>query len=64
MARSCRAAQVSTNYRLGAALARLEAQVALPGLLARFPRVALAGPLKRRDSLTLRGYLKMPVSVR
>ena len=42
----------------------MEAQVALPGLLARFPRVALAGPLKRRDSLTLRGYLKMPASVR
>ena len=51
------------HYCLGAALARLEAQVAFPALLERFPRIALAGPLKRRDSLTLRGYVKMPVSL-
>ena len=51
------------HYCLGAALARLEAQIALPALLQRFPRIALAGPLERRDSLTLRGFLTLPVSV-
>ncbi len=51
------------HYCLGAALARLEAEIALPALLERFPRIALAGPPQRRDSLTLRGYLALPVSL-
>lgn len=51
------------HYCLGAALARLEAAVALPALLGRFPRISLAGPRERRDSLTLRGYLTLPVSL-
>jgi cytochrome P450 len=49
------------HYCLGAPLARLEAQVALPALLKRFPRLALAGPPVRRDSLSIRGYLSVPV---
>jgi cytochrome P450 len=51
------------HYCLGAPLARLEAQIAFPALLRRFPGLALAGTPERRDSLAIRGYLSMPVSV-
>jgi cytochrome P450 len=51
------------HYCLGAALARLEAQVAFPILLRRFPGLALAGEPVRRDRLTLRGYASLPVAV-
>jgi cytochrome P450 len=51
------------HYCLAAALARLEAQVALPALFERYSRIALGGPLERRNSLTLRGYLSLPVSL-
>ena len=50
------------HYCLGAPLARLEAQLALPALLQRFPDLALAVGARRRDSLTLRGYLSLPVT--
>jgi cytochrome P450 len=50
------------HYCMGAPLARLEAQVALPLLLLRFPDLALAGEPVRRDRLTLRGYATLPVS--
>lgn len=49
------------HYCLGAPLARLEAQVALPALLRRFPALALAGEPSRRDSLTIRGYTSLGV---
>jgi cytochrome P450 len=52
------------HYCLGAALARLEAQVAFPLLLARFPDLAPAGDPDRRDRLTLRGYATLPVRTR
>jgi unspecific monooxygenase len=50
------------HFCLGAPLARPEAQVALPALYARFPELEVDGPLERRNSLTLRGYLAIPVS--
>ena len=50
------------HYCLGAPLARLEGQVAFPALLRRFPNLALAGPGVRRVSLTLRGYLRLPIA--
>ena len=49
------------HYCLGAPLARLEAQVAFPALLRRFPKLGLTGRALPRDSLTIRGYLSLPV---
>ena len=49
------------HYCLGAPLARLEAQIAFPALRARHPSLSLSGDPERRDSLTLRGYTKLPV---
>ncbi|MFC6598182.1 cytochrome P450 [Kitasatospora paranensis] len=51
------------HYCLGAQLARLEAAVALPALLARFPGLAPAGAPERRDRLVLRGYGTLPVTL-
>ena len=50
------------HYCLGAPLARLEAQLALPAILARYPDLQIAGEVERRPGLTLRGYLRLPVS--
>jgi cytochrome P450 len=50
------------HYCLGAPLARLEAQVALPALVGRFPALALDGAPERRDSLSIRGYTRLPVT--
>ena len=49
------------HYCLGAPLARLEAQIALPAVIRRFPRLAVGEPLHRKVSLTLRGFLRVPV---
>jgi cytochrome P450 len=49
------------HYCLGAELARMQAQVALPMLVTMLPRLALAGPPLRRPRLTLRGYGELPV---
>ncbi|MEV4709059.1 cytochrome P450 [Actinoplanes sp. NPDC049316] len=49
------------HYCLGAPLARLEAQIALPALADRFPELAFAGEPERRDSLAIRGYTRIPI---
>jgi cytochrome P450 len=51
------------HFCLGAALARLEAVIAFPRLLARFPALAAAGQPQRRNGLVLRGFDALPVSV-
>jgi cytochrome P450 len=49
------------HYCLGAPLARLEAQIALPALLRRFPAMELTGRPERRPRLTLRGWAALGV---
>jgi cytochrome P450 len=51
-----------SHYCLGAPLARLEAQLALPALLRRFPHLSLTGTPQRRDSLSIRGFTRLPVA--
>ncbi|WP_033341126.1 cytochrome P450 [Catenuloplanes japonicus] len=51
------------HYCLGAPLARLEAQVALPMLVTMLPGLAQDGPATRRDRLVLRGYSALPVTI-
>src|SRR5207248_123254 len=43
-------------------LLRDEPGLAQAGLLRRFPRLSLAGEPGRRDSLSIRGYTRLPVS--
>jgi cytochrome P450 len=52
------------HYCLGARLARLEAQVAFPMLVQRFPGLALAGTPVHLDRLNLRAYATLPISLR
>jgi cytochrome P450 len=52
------------HFCIGAALARLEAAVAFPRLFRRFPGIAQAGEPVRRDTLLLRGFDALPVTVR
>jgi cytochrome P450 len=49
------------HYCLGAALARLEGEIALQALFARYPGLALAGEPHRRPTRILRGYDALPV---
>ena len=51
------------HFCIGAALARLEGAVAFPRLFGRFPKIAPAGEPARRDTLLLRGFDTLPVSV-
>ena len=49
------------HFCLGAALARLEGEVAIPTLVRRFPALELDGDPMRRDTFTLRGLERLPV---
>ncbi|HEY2204808.1 MAG TPA: cytochrome P450 [Pseudonocardia sp.] len=51
------------HYCLGAALARMEGEVALRRLFERFPHLTPAGQAHRRPTRVLRGYDAMPVLV-
>jgi cytochrome P450 len=51
------------HFCIGAALARLEGAVAFPRLLNRFPKISAAGEPARRDTLVLRGFDALPVTV-
>ncbi|MCU1427972.1 MAG: hypothetical protein JWL83_1972 [Actinomycetia bacterium] len=50
------------HHCLGAALARVEGEVALSTLVRRFPGLDLAGEPERRPNFTLRGLATLPVS--
>jgi cytochrome P450 len=49
------------HYCLGAALARMEGEVALRALFTRFPDLAPAGGARRRPTIILRGWETLPV---
>lgn len=51
------------HYCLGAPLARLEAQIALPTLLRRAPRLRLAAPAQWRGGAIVRGLRALPVDL-
>jgi len=50
------------HYCLGQPLARLEATIALRMLAERMPGLSQAGPVRRRNTSTIRGPARMPVS--
>lgn len=52
-----------SHFCLGAPLSRMEAQIALPRLLRRFPELAVAGTPLRRDTWVGRGLDELPISV-
>ncbi len=49
------------HFCLGAPLARLEGQIAIGALVRRFPNLSLAGEPVRRNQITLRGLVTLPV---
>jgi len=51
------------HFCLGAPLAKLEAQIALPMLLKRFPDLRLAGEPEPRPTWNLRGLARLPVAL-
>lgn len=51
------------HYCLGAPLARLEGQVAFGTILARLPRIELAGEPRWRTSLVMRGLSSLPLAI-
>lgn len=57
---------LGAHFCLGAPLARLEARVALPALLRRFPRMRLSAPasqLQLRSNIGLRGLRALPLAI-
>jgi cytochrome P450 len=54
---------VGPHHCLGAALARLEGQVAIGRLVRRFPELARAGAVEWNDRVNLRGLARFPVTV-
>ncbi len=50
-----------SHFCLGAPLSRMEAQIALPRLLRRFPRLSAAGAPVRRDTWVGRGLDELPI---
>ena len=54
---------MGVHFCLGAPLARVELAVTFERLLARWPRLALAGAPVRRPTFVLRGYRQVPVDL-
>ena len=54
---------VGAHYCVGAALGRLEAQIALQALIVRFPKLQRAGEVTWLDTIAMRGLRTLPVLV-
>jgi cytochrome P450 len=52
-----------SHFCIGAAVSRLEGSVFFPRLFQRFPKLAKAGDPVRRDTLAIRGFHQLPVSI-
>ena len=52
------------HYCLGQPLARLEGEIAFRAIAERLPGLRLAGRVKRRNGVTIRGPLRLPVAPR
>jgi cytochrome P450 len=63
-AREHLAFSAGAHYCLGAGLARTEAVVALRALTDRFPGLRVSGRPQRRQLQTLRGFERLPVTLR
>lgn len=62
-ARSTLSFGAGAHFCLGAALARIEAAIAFPALLRRFPDIARAGEPVLRPGFVLRGFTQLPIEV-
>ncbi|MBP2326444.1 cytochrome P450 [Kibdelosporangium banguiense] len=51
------------HFCIGSAVARLEGSVFFPKLFQRFPKLAKAGKPVRRNTLAIRGFRQLPVSI-
>jgi cytochrome P450 len=51
------------HYCVGQPLARMELTIAMQLLAERMPKLKLAGPVRRRNTSTIRGLSQLPVSV-
>jgi len=51
------------HFCIGAALARLEGAIAFPRLFDRFPNIEAAGEPTRRETLLLRGFDSLPITI-
>jgi hypothetical protein len=54
---------IGPHYCVGAALGRLETQIAVGTLLRRFPALQLAGAAPRLDNATIRGFAALPIAL-
>jgi cytochrome P450 len=54
---------VGIHHCIGALLARIEGQIALPALLQRFPHLTIPTPGARTPGITFRGFESLPVIV-
>jgi pimeloyl-[acyl-carrier protein] synthase len=50
------------HFCIGAPMARIEGQIAIPALLARFPGLHRAGEARMRENLHVRGFSSLPVA--
>ena len=55
--------RVLQRFQFFHALSKLEIQLAMPMVLRRFPKLALAGEPRTLDLMTFHGYQEIPVTI-